>query len=170
MSADGLVLVSQRLVSRLVSLVDSKNFSLTSWPNLDSEISRRYLVLRTGTSDHIPQILWDAITCPCPWCLLLAHRSPCLVTSIHCTICIILFKDYVGQKNCLNLYSFCSSWPNLASEISWRYLALRAGTSDYIPQILWDVITCPCPDTCFWHIAPHVSSLQFIAPFVSSFL
>ena len=34
--------------------------------------------------------------------------------------------------------------------------ASRAGTSNYIPRYLWDVITCPCLDTCFWHTSPHV--------------
>ena len=29
----------------------------------------------TGTSNYIPQILWDVITCPCPWYLLLALKS-----------------------------------------------------------------------------------------------
>ena len=28
-----------------------------------------------GTSNWIPQILWDVITCPCAWYLLLAHTS-----------------------------------------------------------------------------------------------
>ena len=32
-------------------------------------------VSRAGTSNYIPQILWDVITCPCPWHLLLAHKS-----------------------------------------------------------------------------------------------
>ena len=32
-------------------------------------------VSRAGTSNYIPQYLWDVITCPCPWCLLLAHQS-----------------------------------------------------------------------------------------------
>ena len=27
----------------------------------------------------------------------------------------------------------------------------RAGTSNYIPQISWDVIIVPALDTCFWH-------------------
>ena len=30
---------------------------------------------RAGTSNYIPQILWDVITCPCPWYLLLPHTS-----------------------------------------------------------------------------------------------
>ena len=32
-------------------------------------------VSRAGTSNYIPQILWDVITCPCPWYLLLAQHS-----------------------------------------------------------------------------------------------
>ena len=32
-------------------------------------------VYRTGTSNCIPQILSDVINCPCPWYLLLAHKS-----------------------------------------------------------------------------------------------
>ena len=32
-------------------------------------------VSRAGTSNYIPQILWDVITCPCLWYLLLTHRS-----------------------------------------------------------------------------------------------
>ena len=31
-------------------------------------------VWRAGTSNYIPQILWDVITFPCPWCLLLACK------------------------------------------------------------------------------------------------
>ena len=31
-------------------------------------------VSRTGTSNYIPQYLWDVITCPFPWYLLLAQR------------------------------------------------------------------------------------------------
>ena len=33
-------------------------------------------------------------------------------------------------------------------QVSW------AGTSNYIPQYLWDVITCPCP----WYLRPHMYS------------
>ena len=36
---------------------------------------------RTWTSNYIPQILWDVITCPCPWYLLLVQHS-----SIYCAI------------------------------------------------------------------------------------
>ena len=32
-------------------------------------------ISRTGTSNYIPQILWDVITSPCPWYLRLAQHS-----------------------------------------------------------------------------------------------
>ena len=36
----------------------------------------------------------------------------------------------------------------------------RAWTSNYIPQILWDVITCPCLDTCFRHTSAYDCSSE----------
>ena len=36
---------------------------------------RHKQVSRVGKSNYIPQILWDVITCPCPWYLRLAHTS-----------------------------------------------------------------------------------------------
>ena len=35
---------------------------------------------------------------------------------------------------------------------------IKGRTSNYIPHILWDVITCPVLDTCFWHNTPHMSN------------
>ena len=32
-------------------------------------------ISRTGTSNYIPQYLWDVITCPCPWYLPLVQHS-----------------------------------------------------------------------------------------------
>ena len=37
--------------------------------------ARQQQVSRAGTSKYIPVILWDVITCPCPWYLLLAQHS-----------------------------------------------------------------------------------------------
>ena len=48
----------------------------------DNEVDYKYGVLcqeqvsRAGSSNYIPQYLWDVITYPCPWCLLLAQHSP----------------------------------------------------------------------------------------------
>ena len=38
-------------------------------------------VSRAGTSNYIPQYLWDVITCPCPWYLLLAQHSSYIQTA-----------------------------------------------------------------------------------------
>ena len=44
-------------------------------------------VSRVGTSNYIPQILWDVITCPCPWYLLLAHKSSYVIGyAVQCDI------------------------------------------------------------------------------------
>ena len=32
-------------------------------------------VWRTGTSNYITHMVWNVITCPCPWYPLLAHKS-----------------------------------------------------------------------------------------------
>ena len=40
-------------------------------------------VSRAGTSNYIRQTLWDVITCPCPWYLLLAHRFSYDLLRIH---------------------------------------------------------------------------------------
>ena len=41
----------------------------------------------------------------------------------------------------------------------------RAGTSNYIPQILWGVITCPCHWSCFWHNTPQMMcTLHILMP------
>ena len=33
----------------------------------------------------------------------------------------------------------------------------KAGTSNYIPHILWDVFTCSCLHTCFGHKSPQIA-------------
>ena len=60
---------------------------------------------------------------------------------------INLHDDTPGQHN-----------PGDISEVLCQKQLSRAGTSNYIPQILWDVITCPCPwyprfsqNTPKWH-------------------
>ena len=40
-----------------------------------------------GTSNYIPQTLWAVITCPCPWYLILAHKSSYIYSP--CSVCII---------------------------------------------------------------------------------
>ena len=56
---------------------------------------------RAGTSNYIPQFLWDVITCPCPWYLLLAQHScyvdinvvyPTLYTQIVRLLCFKMIQ------------------------------------------------------------------------------
>ena len=44
--------------------------------------------------------------------------------------------------------------PHQSTVDLWYQQISRAGTSNYIPQYLWDVITCPCP-RYFWHTSPQ---------------
>ena len=44
----------------------------------DYRVVRQKQVSRAATSNYIPQCLWDVITCPCPWYLLLAPKSSCI--------------------------------------------------------------------------------------------
>ena len=102
---------------------------------------------------EIPQILWNVITCPCPW-YLRSHR-------------------YYGMWL---LVPALDTW-DPTDTVECDYLSLPLIPE--IPQILWNVITCPCPwylrshryygmwllvpalDTCFWHSTPHLSYLFF---------
>ena len=47
-------------------------------------------ISRAEKNNYIPQYLWDVITCPCPWYLLLAHKSsyaPMDLVVVHSDIC-----------------------------------------------------------------------------------
>ena len=44
-----------------------------------------------GTSNYIPQYLWDIVTCPCPPYLLLAHKS----THMQTVCCVYVTHDDV---------------------------------------------------------------------------
>ena len=42
-------------------------------------------------------------------------------------------------------------WPAIEDICMYQKRVSRAGTSNYIQQMLLDVITCPCLETCLWH-------------------
>ena len=64
-------------------------------------------VLRAGTSNYIPQYMWDVMTCVCPWYLLLAHTSPIAMgvsntsqeldelLSLCCVCCGLVSLDFI---------------------------------------------------------------------------
>ena len=47
--------------------------SLGTWGNMWGVLCQKQ-VSRAGTINYIPQYLWDVITCPCAWYLLLAQH------------------------------------------------------------------------------------------------
>ena len=77
------------------------------------------LISTAGTSNCIPQILWDAITCACRWYLLLTHklmRPPfCTMTSLSDIRFEFLFKAKMSKfSNAFqSTYSLLSEYPNI---------------------------------------------------------
>ena len=60
------------------------------------------LVLRAGISNYIPQYLWDVITFPCPWYLLLAQHSYIKICNLHYSGVTWALKHLILlQLNCL---------------------------------------------------------------------
>ena len=76
----------------LVSLSWWWMYALVNWLIIARVLCQKQ-ISRSGTSNYIPQILWDVITCPCPWYLLLSQHSSYRV--IHettvCTVCLAMF-------------------------------------------------------------------------------
>ena len=66
-------------------------------------------VSRAGTSNYIPQILWEVITCPCPWYLLLAQFLISFLAYLPMrSEPNIEFGYYLRQKNEVQLWSIPS--------------------------------------------------------------
>ena len=49
---------------RWLLMADAKNQLISWWFMCQKQVSR------VGTKNYIPYILWDVVTCPCPWYLL----------------------------------------------------------------------------------------------------
>ena len=63
-----------------------------------------------------------------------------------------LLSGYV-HKSCLA--GFRHRWMVQSGVLCQKQVS-RTGTSNYIPQMLWDVIICLCFDTCYWHNTPQI--------------
>ena len=101
-------------------------------------------VSKAGKSNCIPQILWAVITCPFPWYLFPPHKSSYM---------------YV-------MFPFPRPWASLLTTNQNDVMTLkghvsRTGWVYYIPQIVWNVITCPFP----WCVLPAHKSLYVMCPF-----
>ena len=64
-------------------------------------------VPRAGTSNYIPQILWDVITFPCPWYLLLAQQSS--YTTDGCSIAEVLKKTFGAKLALTSMLDQCQA-------------------------------------------------------------
>ena len=64
-----------------------------------------------GHVNYIPQILWDVITCPCPWYLLLAHTSsfetwrPAMTTRYWRNRCKCIRNTFINSDMKLAMWS-----------------------------------------------------------------
>ena len=68
-SVAGVLLAPVRFGSVVVGVLRESSSCAANWV-----LVHQMQVSRAGTSNYIPQILWDVITSPCPWYLLLAHK------------------------------------------------------------------------------------------------
>ena len=82
-----------------------------------------------GTSNCITQYLCHVITCPCPWCLLLAHMSIYVLTVIsqvahqvhgfiHGFFFVVMFRNYVNHLPTSNHIRLLTMWSKTFSLIS----------------------------------------------------
>ena len=155
-------------------------------------------ISRARTSNYIPQILWDVITCPSPYYLLLAQHSlmmKYITWNIHtfalCCVVLLLgteqlwvkqpWKVWVNEphksKRAANINTAKHGVYFMGYDIYWScnivlYRKFRDAVyidscivpeadikgNEYTPQILCDVITCPCP---WYPLLAHESSILF---------
>ena len=59
---------------------------------------------RAVTSNYIPRVLWDAITCHCPWCLLLAHTCSIMNTAHDLLFFVVVSCRAVGFIQISHVY------------------------------------------------------------------
>ena len=64
-------------------------------------------VSRAGTSNYIPQILWNVITYSCPWYLPLAHKSSYTVGHYWCSDNLTFGYKITDTKALFNKFTLC---------------------------------------------------------------
>ena len=83
-----------------------------------------------------------------------ADREPVLVASWQVGMAEVAWPPLPSQSRVSSKFPSQNSTkiiPGVLCQKQLMYLVSRAGTSNYIPQYLWDVITWPCFGTCFWN-------------------
>ena len=88
---------------------------------------------RAWTSNYIAQILWDVITCPCPWHLPLAQDSSILCLKQSVFICqfsttssVQLFKICNGLKTLVQSILIKPVHGITRSDVAWKYKIFRS--------------------------------------------
>ena len=110
-----------------------------------------------GTSIHIPQILWEVITCSRPWYILLAHKSSYLCvlykTSGVCSYCTVLY-----------IYLYCDQTSSQVP-MGCRPLCLvliQASVSKRVQNHIQVIIGCSIELVYQEHSGPSTSRFKFI--------
>ena len=88
----------------------------------------------------------------CPLVMLLMATTLVTVAGIKMNVLVIIMVTQNAKKP---TNSKMLRQVNAVSGVLCQKRVSRAGTSDYIPQILWDLITCPYP--WYLHLAQHSS-------------
>ena len=133
--------------SHIDGLVQERhNSMLTNWSFVFLALTHQYVCLwqkqvsRGGASNYISQILWDVITCPCPWYLLLAQHTSYMTymslswrLNLLCCYLNVLVPHAVFLPAPAAYYSV-SSTPMPPSHATWQYDAsIRASEPLFLP-------------------------------------
>ena len=119
---------------------------------------------KVGTSNYIPQYLWDVITCPCPWYLLLAHKSTYMP---HCTILVLGLIEHLAfawpRPICLNVYPFNKgSSDNLRPDILWIFMLISTILISVVSLVSLWLADTPVPPTGIDSVYNKVKSLHVL--------
>ena len=102
-------------------------------------------IARTGASNYIPQYLWDVITCPCPWYLLLTHTSSIMATEFDPLSCLQWHPSY---HKVIQLVCFGYKWRGV-----WLGKAIKAVS--FTPLTLNDIVKASFSKQFNSHIPSH---------------
>ena len=91
------------------------------------------------------------VTCDASWAKYVRHED-----KTYFAIRSWSFNNNINCASNLEIWVHCLPFPHALCGLVCQRQVSMAGTSNYIPQILWGVITHPCP----WYL--HASGKQFL--------
>ena len=125
-------------IERISSIRNLHKLSTTVPCMMISGLACQKHMSRTGTSNYIPQILWDVITCPSPWYPFLPHKSSYKINSelspsshamcmcyiilahIHCRSIVAISVLKPRQPLVIHAGGFVPSTPSTRHDTAWR--------------------------------------------------